>query len=103
MSCVAGRGLKPRMSSADPRRIIVALTPRRLSDMATLDALAWLALQARRLGLELSVEQAPRALAELIALAGIADALGVQTQRHAEEREEPLRGEEEGELGDGAA
>jgi anti-anti-sigma regulatory factor len=68
----------------------------------TLDALARLVLSARRRGLELRVVAAPPALRELVALAGLDDALGLEPERQPEEREEPLRVEEEGEVGDRA-
>jgi hypothetical protein len=70
------------------------------SDMAVLDALARLALAARRLGLELRLAQAPVELLELVALAGLAEALGLQARRQPEQREQPLGIEEEGEFGD---
>ena len=70
------------------------------SDMTTVDALAQLALEARRLGLELRLVAAPAELLDLIAFAGLTQALGAEVQRHTEEREEPLGVKEERELGD---
>jgi anti-anti-sigma regulatory factor len=70
--------------------------------LATVDALARLALAARRLGGELRVRALPRDVRELVSLAGLADALGVEPGGEPEEREEPLRVEEEREVGDGA-
>ena len=68
--------------------------------LATVDALARLQLAARRRGLELRVRSAPGELRELIELAGLTAVLGVEPRREAEEREERLGVEEEGELGD---
>jgi hypothetical protein len=63
-------------------------------DLATVDELARLQLAGRRLGFRLRL-YAPREVWELIDLAGLR-----QVIRQAEEREEPLRLEEERELGD---
>ena len=70
--------------------------------MATVDALARLALQAGRLGLELRLVDAPRELRELIVFAGLTEALGVEARRQPEEREQALGVEEEGQLGHAA-
>ena len=70
--------------------------------MAAVDALAQLALQARRLGLELRLVEAPGGLRELIVFAGLAEALGVEARRQPEQWEEALGVEEEGQLGDAA-
>jgi hypothetical protein len=72
------------------------------SDMAVLDALARLVLAARTLGLELRLAQAPIEFLELVALAGLAEALGLQGRREPEQREQPLGIEEEGEFGHAA-
>jgi len=61
---------------------------------------ARLQLAARRLGYELRLRHVPLELHELIALAGLADVLGVEPEGEAEEREDPLGVEEEGELRD---
>lgn len=68
--------------------------------LATVDALARLQLAARRRGLELRLCSPQRELRELIELAGLTAVLGVEPRREAEEREERLGVEEEGELGD---
>ena len=52
--------------------------------IAAVDALARLQLEARRLGLELRVASAPRELRELIALAGLEAALGLEALGQAE-------------------
>ncbi len=71
-------------------------------DAAAIDALARLQLTARRLGGRLRLRHASGELRELLALAGLADVCGLrlEPQRQAEEREQPLGVEEEGELGD---
>jgi anti-anti-sigma regulatory factor len=70
--------------------------------LATLDALARIQLAARRAGLELRLRQASDELREVIALAGLDEALRLEPRRKAEEREQPLGVEEERELGDAA-
>jgi hypothetical protein len=65
-------------------------------DLATIDVLARLELAGRRLGFELRLYPSPDLL-ELIDFVGLREVLG-----QAEEREEPLRVEEEGQLGDAA-
>jgi hypothetical protein len=61
------------------------------AEVAAVDALARLALLARRLGCPLKVRRASRELQDLVALCGLTDALGVGRHgREAEEREEPL-------------
>lgn len=66
----------------------------------TLDLLARLRLEARRAGVDLQLRDVSPALRELINLAGLDDALGVEGQRQAEEREEGGGVEEERQLGD---
>jgi hypothetical protein len=68
--------------------------------LGTVDALARLALAARRIGCELKLRDPSRELRELVAFAGLAEALGVEPGREAEEREEPLGVEEERDLPD---
>ena len=64
------------------------------------EALARLQLAARRKGLDLRLHVVSRELRDLIELAGLTQVLGVEPRRQAEEREERLGVEEEGELGD---
>ncbi len=64
------------------------------------EALARLQLAARRKGLDLRLHVVSRELRDLIELAGLTHVLRVEPQRQAEEREERLGVEEEGELGD---
>jgi hypothetical protein len=63
-------------------------------DMGTIDALARMALAARRLGRDVELRRARPDLFELLVLAGL-DALAVEVERQAEEREEAGRVEEE--------
>ena len=69
-------------------------------DAVTLDALARLQLAAARAGTELRLRDAAVDLLELIAFAGLAGVLRVESRRQAEEREQCLGVEEEREAGD---
>ena len=69
-----------------------------MADLEIVDALARLQLAARRAGYRIDVTAAPDDVVELIELAGLAETLGVEPRRQAEEREERLGVEEEGEL-----
>jgi len=73
------------------------------ADAATLDLLARLQLSARRLGIEVRLLEASPELRELVAFAGLNGVLRLEPGRKAEEREEPLGVEEEGQLDDPAA
>jgi len=64
------------------------------------EALARLQLAARRKGLDLRLHVVSRELRDVIELAGLTQVLGVEPRRQAEEREQRLGVEEEGELGD---
>ena len=90
------------MASSSTHSIALEILARRRSDMATVDALARLALEAGRLGLELRLVDTPPQLRELIAFAGLAEALGVEARLQAEEREQAFGIEEEGQLGNPA-
>jgi hypothetical protein len=72
------------------------------ADIAVIDALARLQVGAKRLGLELRLRGASNELQQLAAFAGLGEVLGIETCGQAEEREERLGIEEEGELGDPA-
>ena len=71
------------------------------ADMATVDALARLALRARRLGCSISLRDPSSELCELVAFAGLGDVLprapvsGVEVVGEPEQREEPRGVEEE--------
>jgi hypothetical protein len=69
-------------------------------DATTLDVLARVQLTARRIGLEARLRNASGELRDLIAFAGLTDALRVELERKPEEREERRGLEEEGELDD---
>ena len=69
-------------------------------DLRTVDVLTRAHLAGRRMGYELRLCRAPPELVDLIAFVGLADVLGVEARRETEQREEALRVEEEGELGD---
>ncbi len=73
------------------------------ADAATLDLLARLQLSARRLGIEVRLLDASPELRELVSFAGLNGVLRLEPGREAEEREEPLGVEEEGQLDDPAA
>jgi anti-anti-sigma regulatory factor len=68
--------------------------------LATVEALARLQLAVRRKGADLRLHVVSRELRELIELAGLTQALGVEPRRQPEEREQRVGVEEEGELGD---
>jgi hypothetical protein len=87
------------MDTAFPGPIVVdagTLAP----DATTLDVLARVQLTARRIGLEARLRNASGELVDLIAFAGLTDALRVELEREPEEREEGLGLEEERELDD---
>jgi hypothetical protein len=73
-----------------------------MADLRTVESLARLRLAARRSGLELRLTRVSKELEELIIFVGLAEALGLEPRGQAEEREERLGVEEEGELGDPA-
>ena len=73
------------------------------ADAATIDLLARLHLSARRLGIDVRLLDASPELRELVAFAGLNGVLRLEPGREAEEREEPLGIEEEGQLDDPAA
>jgi hypothetical protein len=116
------------MGTGTPRRRTVACdlaALRGCPDLATIDVLARLQLALRPCGVEILFSGASPELAELIAFAGLSDVLrvepppaepppaeplpaerpsveplSVEPRRQAEEREEGVRVEEEGELDD---
>jgi hypothetical protein len=73
------------------------------ADGVTVDALARLQLEARRLGLAIELRNVPFELVELLDLAGLRDVLRVEARGQAEEREQRVGVEEERELGDPAS
>ena len=75
------------------------------ADAVAVDAVARLQLTARRLGRRICVRHAPMELEELLRMTGLAEICGLRAklEREPEEREDPLRVEEEGELLDPSA
>jgi hypothetical protein len=71
-----------------------------MADLATVESLARLKLAARRSGVDLRLGRVPRELEELIIFVGLAEVLGVEPRREAEEREQRLGVEEERDLDD---
>jgi hypothetical protein len=69
-------------------------------DLATVDALACLQFAVLRLGCRLRLRRASPELQELLGLMGLAEALGLEVGRQAEEREQRLSVEEERQLDD---
>jgi hypothetical protein len=86
---------------AAPARSPIVVDVRAASaDVSTIDLLARLQLGARRHGRSLLLRDASAELVDLIAFVGLGDALSVEAERQAEQREQPLRVEEEGQLDD---
>jgi ABC-type transporter Mla MlaB component len=89
-----------------PSLILCDLTQLAAADMGTVDALARLALRARRLGCSISLRDPSSELCELLAFAGLDDVLrrspdsGVEVVGESEQREEPLGVEEERDAAD---
>ena len=71
-----------------------------MTDLSAVDALCRLALLARRHGAELQVRDASPRLRELIELLGLGDALGLESLREPEQREQAGRVEEEADAAD---
>jgi hypothetical protein len=79
------------------------------ADLCAMDALAYAALTARRLGCRVVLRHASRELQEAISLVGLADVLpcigdsAVESRRQAEEGEDPLGVEEKRDAADPTA
>jgi ABC-type transporter Mla MlaB component len=73
-------------------------------DAVTVDALARLQLAARRHGCQIRLEHASQPLCELLAFMALRDVMpgesALEPGRQAEQRKQPLRAEEEGQLAD---
>lgn len=98
MSSPAARGLFLEMT-ARPRTIVCdagGLPP----TVETVDRLARLQLAAKRVHAEVRLRNVSSELAELVGLAGLGEALGVEAGRQPEDGEERAGVEEEGELDD---
>jgi ABC-type transporter Mla MlaB component len=91
----------PLLDAAPGRSLVCDVTALTVVDCGTIDALARMALRARRHGSRVHLRNASRELRELLALCGLAavvpcvDYLVVETLGKPEEREELLRVEEE--------
>lgn len=72
------------------------------ADAEQLEGIARLYLRLKRRGCALRLANPSEGLLELIELAGLASVLGVEAGGEAEEREDPGRVQEEGQLGDEA-
>jgi hypothetical protein len=85
---------------ATPRRRTIVYDARALvaPDALTVERLARARLRLARLGFELRITHAPGELRELLDLMGLLEALGVEPGGEAEEGEQRLGVEEEGEL-----
>jgi hypothetical protein len=83
-----------RVAAGEPGPLACDVAGLEDPDMGTVDALARMALAARRLGCDVELRHARPDLLELLVLAGL-DELAVEVRRQAEEREEPGRVEEE--------
>lgn len=71
--------------------------------LGTVDEIARLRLEATRRGWDVRLVNPGAPLLDLIALVGLGEILRVESGRQPEQREEPRRVEEEGELGDPSA
>ena len=100
--------LGPGIVRGDSTIILCDLARLADADMATVDALARLALRARRMGCAVTLRDPSTELLELVGLAGLGEVLpcaavsDVEVIGQAEEREEPLGVEEERDAGDPA-
>ncbi len=100
--------LGPGIVRGDSTVILCDLARLADADMATVDALARLALRARRMGCAVTLRDPSTELLELVALAGLGEVLpcaadlGLEVVGKPEERKEPLGVEEERDAGDPA-
>jgi len=98
----------PGIVRGDTTIILCDLARLAAADMGTVDALARLALRARRMGCAVSLRDPSTGLLELVGLAGLGEILpcapgsGVEMIGESEQREEPLGVEEERDAGDPA-
>jgi ABC-type transporter Mla MlaB component len=100
--------LGPGIVRGDSTIILCDLARLADADIATVDALARLALRARRMGCAVTLRDPSTELLELVGLAGLGEVLpcapasGLEVIGQPEEREEPLGVEEERDAGDPA-
>lgn len=90
------------MLSSTPAAVVVCDVGGLRADIVTVDALARLQLTARRLGRRIELRGGTPQLTRLLAFVGLADVLGLELQRQAEEREQPRGVEERVDRGDAA-
>ncbi len=114
-------GVRSRLEQSGAGVVVIDLAAVAVPDAVTIDAMARLALVARRLGCRVQLRDAPDELAELLAFSGLggvlplevqrqaeegitftglSEALPLEVQRQAEEREDAFDVEEEAELDD---
>ena len=84
------------------RTVVLDCTALAEADAEQLEAIARLCLRLRRRALALRLANPGEGLLELLEFAGLASVLGVEAGGEAEEREDPSRVQEEGELRDQA-
>jgi hypothetical protein len=82
------------------RSVCLDCGPLEAPTATTIDQIARLQLAALRCGRELELRNAGPSLLDLIDFVGLGEVLRVESRRQAEEREQPGRIEEEGELFD---
>jgi hypothetical protein len=82
------------------RTVILDCGPLKEPTAATIDQIASLQLAARRSSCELKLRNANPDLMELIGYVGLGGVLRVESEGQTEQRKQPRRVEEEGELGD---
>ncbi len=85
------------------RTIILECARLQSPTAATIQGIARLQLEARRRGGCVRLESANTSLIALIDFCGLADVLGVETGRQAEQGKDPGGIEEEGDVGDASA
>ena len=101
-------GVRTRIERIGATVVVIDLGAVVVPDAVTVDAMARLALTARRLGCEVQVRDVPPEVQELLALTGLDDVVAElgglprELEREPEEREDALHVEEEGELDDPA-
>jgi len=100
--CARGRAL---LESSGADVLVCDVGALEEPDAVAVDAVARLQLTARRLGSRIWVRHASADLCALLGFTGLEEicSLRVDFEREAEEREEPLRVQEEGELDDPSA
>jgi anti-anti-sigma regulatory factor len=99
-------GVRARLERSGADVVVIDLGAVRDPDAVTVDAMARLALTARRLGCEVELRDSPRELTDLLAFTGLGDVVAdlgrrsVEVQGQSEERKDALDVEEEAELDD---